>query len=193
MTAATPTDRFVVLTGGPGSGKSTLLDELAREEITSTCEAGRGIIQEQAAIGGAALPWADRQLFAELMLSWEMRSYRQAQQRSGIVLFDRAVPDVLGYLRTCGLPVPAHVRAAAEAFGYHRRVLIAPPWPEIFDQDRERRQDFDEAERTHEAMAATYTELGYELITLPKSDVATRVAFVRDLLPGNPAEHTAWA
>lgn len=28
------------------------------------------------AIGGSPLPWADRELFAELMLSWEMRTYQ---------------------------------------------------------------------------------------------------------------------
>lgn len=112
-------------------------------------EAGRGVIKDQAGIGGPALPWADRQLFAELMLSWEMRSYRHAQQQGGVVVFDRGIPDVLDYLRLCGLPVPAHVSAAVESFRYNRQVFIAPPWPEIFEQDSERRQDLDEAERTY--------------------------------------------
>ncbi len=73
-------DRFFVLTGGPGSGKTTLLDRLMQSGFATTGEAGRGVIKDQAAIGGPALPWADRQLFAELMLSWEMRSYRHAAQ-----------------------------------------------------------------------------------------------------------------
>lgn len=118
--------------------------------FTTTVEAGRGIITDQMAIGGKALPWADRALFAELMLSWELRSYRHAQQQDGVVVFDRGVPDVLGYLRLCGLPVPRHVSGAAEMVRYQRQVFIAPPWPEteIFHQDSERRQDLDEAERT---------------------------------------------
>ncbi|MGH3905836.1 MAG: AAA family ATPase [Pseudonocardiaceae bacterium] len=158
-------DRFFVLTGGPGSGKTTLLDRLVQSGFATTGEAGRGVIKDQAAIGGPALPWADRQLFAELMLSWEMRSYRHAQQQDGVVVFDRGIPDVLGYLRLCGLSVPAHVSAAAERFRYNRWVFIAPPWPEIFEQDSERRQDLDEAERTYEVMVDTYTGLGYELVT----------------------------
>lgn len=175
-------DRLVMLTGGPGSGKSTLLDGLARAGFTGTAEAGRGIIRDQRAIGGTALPWADRALFAELMLSWETRSYRWAQQQHGVVIFDRGVPDVLGYLRLAGLPVPAHVFAAAQTFRYNERVFVAPPWPEIFTHDTERRQDFAEAERTHDAMVDTYAELGYELVGLPRADLATRTEFVSELI-----------
>ncbi|PZT71717.1 MULTISPECIES: AAA family ATPase [unclassified Streptomyces] len=125
-------ERFVVITGGPGSGKSTLIDHLHGMGYARSVEAGRGVIRDQMAIGGPALPWADRALFAELMLSWELRSYRMAAGSAEPVLFDRGVPDVVGYLRLEGLPVPDHVHTAAETFRYHRRVLIAPPWPEIY-------------------------------------------------------------
>jgi predicted ATPase len=71
-------DRLFVITGGPGSGKSTLIDTLAEHGICTMPEAGRAIIQDQVAIGGEALLWSDRLAFAELMLSWDMRSYRAA-------------------------------------------------------------------------------------------------------------------
>ena len=171
-------DRFYVLTGGPGSGKSTLLDALEKLSYARTVEAGRGIIQDQVAIGGRALPWSDRAAFAELMLSWEMRSYRMAERESGIVFFDRGIPDVVGYLRLCKLAVPAHVVEAARKFRYSRRVFLAPPWREIFQSDEERKQDFAEAVRTYESMVETYTEFGYELIELPRRSVEDRVAFV---------------
>src|SRR3546814_14045915 len=57
---------FHVITGGPGSGKSTLIEALAVEGFDHMPEAGRAIIRDQVAIGGAALPWADRAAFAEL-------------------------------------------------------------------------------------------------------------------------------
>lgn len=43
----------------------------------------------------------------------------------------------------------------------------SPPWPEIYEQDSERKQSYDEAERTYESMVATYTVYGYELVHLP--------------------------
>jgi predicted ATPase len=172
------TERMFVMTGGPGSGKSTLIEALGRAGYARSIEAGRGIIQDQVTIGGRALPWRDPSAFAELMLCWEMRSWHMAQDRLGPVFFDRGVPDVVGYLRLLGLPVPKHMQKAAELFRYDRRVFIAPPWPEIFGQDSERKQSLDEAVRTYEAMVATYGGYGYELVELPRAPVEEHVRFV---------------
>ena len=171
--------RFFILTGGPGSGKSTLIDALEQAGFARSVEAGRGIIQDQVAIGGRVLPRSDPAVFAEHMLTWEMRSYHIAEQLAGRVFFDRGVPDVAGYLRLMKLPVPEHVEKAVKLFRYHRRVFLAPPWEEIFQQDRERKQDFAEAVRTYEAVASTYAECGYELVELPRASVEERVRFIR--------------
>jgi predicted ATPase len=175
-------ENFFVITGGPGSGKSTLLDSLEQRGYARTVEAGRAIIQDQMAIAGRALPWDDRVLFSELMLSWEIRSYRVAENATGPVFFDRGVTDVLGYLRLIGEPVPEHVQDAARRFRYNRNVFIAPPWREIFHEDVERKQSFDEAVRTHEALVAAYSDGGYELIELPRVSVTERASFVLDLV-----------
>ncbi|WP_137388675.1 AAA family ATPase [Rhodoligotrophos defluvii] len=171
-------DRFFVITGGPGAGKTTLIEALAAKGYHRSVEAGRGVIQQQTAINGPALPWKDRALFAELMLSWEMRSYALAAGHTGPVLFDRGLPDIIGYLRLEGLAVPAHVHEAAQCFRYHPTVLIAPPWEAIFTQDEERKQTFEEACRTYENMRRVYADYGYDLVPLPLAPVEDRVAFV---------------
>lgn len=53
---------FHVITGGPGSGKTTLIDMLASQGFHHMPEA-RAIIRDQVAIGGTALPWADRAVY----------------------------------------------------------------------------------------------------------------------------------
>jgi predicted ATPase len=171
-------ERFHVVTGGPGSGKSTLIEALGRKGFAHSVEAGRAIIQDQTAIDGPALPGRDPLAFAELMLSWELRSYRAAQASSGHVFFDRGVPDMVGYFRLLGRPAPSHVARAAERFRYNRRVFLAPPWAEIFTRDAERKQTFEEAGRTCEAMVAGYSSCGYELVVLPLASVGERVRFV---------------
>ncbi len=177
-----PSNQFFIVTGGPGSGKSTLLHALAAAGYQITIEAGRGIIQDQIRIGGTALPWLHPYAFAELMLSWEMRSHHETQGHDGPFFFDRGVPDVMGYLRLMNLEVPTHVIEATKLFRYSPTVLIAPPWQEIFENDAERKQTFDEAVRTYEVMVETYRECGYQLLELPKATVSERVAFVVDQL-----------
>lgn len=86
------TDRFFVVTGGPGAGKSTPIDALAKLGYACSIEAGRTLIQDQVSIGSLAVPWNDRALFAELMLSRDMRSYRIAQQSHGPVFSIEAWP-----------------------------------------------------------------------------------------------------
>jgi predicted ATPase len=173
-------DRFIVITGGPGSGKSTLLGALARAGFAVAPESGRQIIKEQVAAGGSTLPWADLSLFAEAMLARDIETYRSFETGAGIVFFDRGILDVLGYLTLCGLLVPPHMTAAAARYRYHPRVFIAPPWPDIFTQDAERKQTPDEAERTFQVMARTYSDAGYELVELPRVSVEERARFVRD-------------
>lgn len=171
-------ERFHVITGGPGSGKTSLIDALARAGYAHTVEAGRAIIQDQLAIDGPALPWRDPSAFAELMLSWELRSYRMAEATNGPVFFDRGVTDLVGYMTLIGRPVPAHIARAAERFRYNRRVFVAPPWLAIYTQDAERKQTPEEAVRTYEALVAAYTTCGYDLVSLPLVSVEERVRFV---------------
>lgn len=171
-------NHFYIISGGPGSGKTSLIDALAKKGIPCMPEAGRAIIQDQIAIGGYALPWHDKTAFAELMLCWEMRSYREARQLQGPVLFDRGIPDVMGYLLLSQLPVPSHIEKAAHLFKYQHRVFMAPPWEDIFIQDEERKQTFGEAQATYHSLINVYSKLGYTLLSLPLGTIEERVQFV---------------
>lgn len=171
-------DQFFVLTGGPGAGKTSLITELARRGFHTIPESGRAIIREELASGGDALPWADRMAYAERMLERDLRAYRAALALSGPVIFDRGIPDVLGYLTLCGLPIPAEVAEAAKAMPYNRRVFLAPFWEAIFEQDAERMQTPEDAEATCSVMRETYVALGYEIVELPRTDIGTRADLV---------------
>ena len=174
----TETGPFFVVTGGPGAGKTTLIERLRQRGFETVPETGRAIIRDQMAISGPALPWADRGLFAEMMLSWNMWLYRQAPRGTTPVFFDRGVVDVIGYLKLLGHPVPPHLTEAARQFRYQRTVFIAPPWADIYAHDTERKQSFAEAEATYATHVDAYVEAGYDLVTLPLVPVEERVEFV---------------
>ena len=175
-------DHMFVVTGGPGSGKSSLIAEMALRGFRTMPEAGRAIIQDQTRIGGSALPWADKRLFAELMLGWELRSHHEASTVETPVLMDRGIPDVAGYLTLSGFSVPPHVEAATQCYRYNRIVFLAPYWEAIYSRDSERKQDRHEAEATGRVMAETYTRFGYQIVELPLAGVQERAEFVMNRL-----------
>jgi len=132
------------------------------------------------ASGGRALPWDDRQLFAERMLALDIERYEKLSRSSAPVFFDRGIVDVAGYLRLSAPPISETVAHAVEQYRYNRRGFLAPYWPGIYVQDAERKQHPDEAARTCDVMRAVYSEHGYELLELPRADVRERVRFVLD-------------
>ncbi|MFT3810874.1 MAG: AAA family ATPase [Micropepsaceae bacterium] len=177
-------DNFIVITGGPGAGKSALIAELAARGYATAPEAGRAILQHQALIGGPAGHTADQRLYAELMLSWEMRSYDMMRGQPGPVFFDRSLAELTHYLPLVGLETPPHIHRAARLFRYNPRVFIAPPWREIYATDTERKQDWSEAVRSHDLAAEAYRANGYTLVELPRIPTAARADFVLAAIAG---------
>lgn len=169
---------FFVITGGPGAGKTTLIDALSKSGCQIVEEAGRRIIRDQKARGGNATHDGDRLAYRDLMFEDAVRTFAHLSNETGPVFFDRGLPDLIGYSRLIGAPVPAELRDAAAHYRYNRTVFIAPPWEEIYAQDSDRKQDFAEAIATYEAMRAAYEGPRYSVICLPKTSVGARVDFV---------------
>jgi len=171
-------DRFVVITGCSGGGKSTLLAELARRGFAVFPEAGRQIVKEQDWTGGDALPWTQPVRFAELAVSRAVHHLIVAAGSGERAFFDRGPIDQLSALERLGLPVPVSVAAAALRCRYNEIVFVAPPWPEIFATDAERRHGLEEALAEYGPLVETYRRLGYRTVELPKVSVAERADFV---------------
>jgi len=169
----------IIITGGPGMGKTSVIDWLRNAGHQVIPESGRDIIQKELKAGGNKLPWADRQGFANKMFTSATADFDKALFNNEVqTFFDRGIPDVIGYLMLCELPVPDKMFIAAKNRRYHQKVFIAPPWEEIYERDEERKQSFDEASATYEVMCRIYTDLGYSLVELPKLTIEKRAAFI---------------
>jgi predicted ATPase len=166
------------ISGGPGSGKTTVLRELAALGFQYAPEVARQIIQEQVQAGGRALPWEDREAYTSLMLQRSIASYLEHTPASRPVFSDRGIPDTLGYARLIGLPEQSAIESACREYRYASLVFVAPPWPEIYRTDSERKQDFAEAQRTFAQVTEVYRECGYMLSELPKLPPRARAQFL---------------
>lgn len=180
--AAAASSRFVIITGCSGGGKSSLLAELARRGSRTFPEPGRQIVKEQTLIGGPAFPARDGVLFSELCISRTINRMVEAADAEDFVFFDRGLIDPLSHWAKLGLEAPAHWTEAAKRFRFHRKVFVAPPWPEIFENDSERRHSFDDALSDYPVLLQIYRDFGYETTLLPKLPVSERADFVLSTL-----------
>lgn len=177
-------DRFVIISGCSGGGKSTLLAELALRGHAVVPEPGRRIVVEELASGGTALPWMDDLAFVRRAAAMALADREAAEAAEGWVFFDRGLIDAVGGIAyLTGEPVLEPIRTAHR---YHSRVFMAPPWPEIYETDNERRHGLDAAIPEYERMLGVYPALGYEVVLLPKAPVAERADFVLRTL-GRPS------
>lgn len=170
--------RRYVITGGPSAGKTTLIELLEQAGHRTVEEPGRAIIVGERAIGGSALPWADREAYARAQWERHLGDFQAAAQGEGTVFFDRGLPDVIGYLQLSGLAVPPEMIVDAKRLRYNEPVFVAPWWSDIYTRDSERRQSPEEAEQTCAVMRRTYVKLGYETIDLPLGTPEERLEFV---------------
>lgn len=168
---------FVIISGCSGGGKSTLLSELERRGYAVVEEPGRRVVQEQARVGGPALPWLDMAAFLRRAIDLALDDYANAPgDGSQWVFFDRGLIDAAAALQTLtGEPLLEKLRQQNR---YHSRVFLTPPWPEIYVQDDERRHDMTAALREYERLQTTYPSLGYSVSLVPKVSVAERADFV---------------
>jgi len=174
-------EQFVLITGCSGGGKSTLLAELRARGHPVVEEPGRRIVKNELEAGGGALPWLDPLAFARQAIAMALADREAAQGHSGWVFFDRGIIDAASALEILtGEPV---LEALGTLHRYHHRVFMAPPWPEIYVTDAERRHGFEAGLSEYERLQISLPTLGYEVLTLPKTTVAARADFVLAALP----------
>jgi len=168
-----------IITGGPGSGKSTLVEGLEKAGYSCSAEISRQMIQAEVAKGSDCLPWLDILCFSDRVIA-EMTKAWHAASANPLTFFDRGIPDVIAYLKIDKLEIPANYLDNLAQHAYEKKVFILPPWADIYINDNERWQSFEEASLIHSAIKNTYTGFGFELIEVPKVSLAARIAFVLD-------------
>jgi predicted ATPase len=169
-------EQFVLITGCSGGGKSSLLAELQGRGCHVVEEPGRRIVRQERASGGRALPWVDSVAFLHRAMEMALADREAARAFSGWVFFDRGLIDAASALED--LTAEPALETLGAAHRYHRRVFMAPPWPEIFETDAERRHGFEAGLPEYRRLEKALPALGYEVITLPRVAVAARADFV---------------
>lgn len=170
--------RFYLITGCSGGGKSTLLQALAEAGHAVVPEPGRRVLAAERASDSAGLPWVDMAAFAQAAVRMARLDLETAKALQGPVFFDRGLIDAAVALHHAAR-VPL-----AETLGKNRHyadtVFLAPPWPELFETDTDRRHRFEDAVAEYNRLAIALQHCGRHTLVLPKDTLPRRMAFVLD-------------
>ncbi len=171
--------RFII-TGAPGTGKTTLINTLHKKGYTTFEEVSRRVIISEQQNNGTKTPWQDVEAFTNLVYEQTKKELNIAIQSCAFV--DRGLADNIAYLKQKKLPIAEKFLTFDYHKYYHTHVFILPIWKDIYVQDEQRLQSFDEAERLHILLMETYQNLGFSLQLLPKQSVEERWKFIKNYI-----------
>lgn len=168
----------IVVVGGPGSGKSSIINELISRGFTCFEEISREVILEARKNGDDQLFLTQPLLFSELLLKGRHKQYLDAEKSNKTIVFlDRGTPDVIAYMDYVNETYPDNFIETCELTKYNDAYILRP-WQDIYKQDNERYETFEEATKIHDYLVKTYTRFGYQLKDVPFGTVSERVDYI---------------
>lgn len=161
--------RFII-TGGPATGKSSIIEYA--QQIGHDCfeEVSREIIHKKNIKKTAKNFDFESAVYQE----------RKTQYLSATKLhfYDRSMLDGLAYMNLQNIAIPQHMLSDLKAYRYESKVFITPIWKEIYKQDSERFESFEEAIAIDKSLRKIYQSFDYELVEVPLINIEERMKFI---------------
>jgi len=172
----------IVIIGGPGTGKTTIIQELSKKGYSCMPEISRQVTKMARKNGIEQLFLKDPMLFSKLLLEGRINQYKEAShKKTDYVFFDRGIPDVHAYMNYMGIKYP-DIYIKESLHNMYDAVFIMPPWKDIYINDEERYESFEQSLAIHNHLYNTYTSIGYKPVEVPFGNVMKRVDFILNKL-----------
>ena len=120
----------------------------------------------------------DKQAFSNKLFAGELDSLKSFKTLDDLVFWGRSIIDVYGYCKLEGLEISDQLLKACTEIKFSDAVFIFPPWKDIYLNDSERKQSFEQAINTYQVMVGCYRQFGYNLIEMPLDSIQHRLQFV---------------
>ena len=181
------TNKRIVITGGPGTGKTVLISSLEEKGFHCFHEVIRTItldaLNDKPANEILINPIDfvdDAKSFNDELINARLNHFNKGISIDKKHLFyDRGLPDVIAYMNYFKQPIDKRYNVLCLENRYDE-VLILPPWKDIYVQDNERMENFEQACGIHKHLENTYIDLGYRPIEVPFGTIDNRLRFVVD-------------
>lgn len=170
--------RRIVITGGPGSGKTSLIKYLEDKGYKVKEEISREVTLQAQKEGIDQLFLEKPILFSQKLLEGRLKQYLEGNDCVDKVLFyDRGMPDVTAYMDCVNTEYPEYFSKTCIEHRYDE-VFVLPPWKQIYKQDNERYESFDQAEKIFHFLKKGYTNFGYKIHEVPVGSIEDRAHYI---------------
>jgi Predicted ATPase len=167
-----------VISGGPGSGKTTLVSLLEEQGHVCMHEISRDVIKAAQEEGIEQLFLENPLLFSQKLLEGRLQQFEAgASHQIPFLFYDRGMPDVTAYMDYIRSHYPDNFYRTCMSNRYDS-VFLLPPWEEIYEQDNERYESFDEAEKIYRYLVHGYQKYGYHITEVPIGSVPSRIDYI---------------
>lgn len=168
----------IVITGGPGSGKTALIKYLENQGHQVMHEISREVILEAQKHGIEQLFLDNPILFSEKLLEGRLKQFREGENcQTETLFYDRGMPDVTAYMDFVNTYYPKNFPETCFAYKYDE-IFVLPPWEEIYEQDNERYESFEQAEKLFDFLKKGYENYGYKTYEVPVGSIKERAEFI---------------
>lgn len=167
---------WYVITGAPSSGKTTVLNALSELGYRTIPEAARVLIDEEMARGKTLEEIRkDEAEFQRKTLEIKV-DIEKNTPTDEIVFFDRAIPDSTAYYQTIGQDHEEVYEVCNEH--KYKKVFFFERVP--FEKDYARTENEETTERLNNLLHKAYSDLGYEVVTIPTVKTEDRIKIILD-------------
>ena len=171
----------ILITGGPSTGKSTLVSELENNGLYCFHEISRELTQKMRKKGFDQFFLTNPIDFSKDLFKLRLKQYKLKINSCKFLVYDRGPIDVIAYLNFKGIEVPDELLSKSKKIDYDY-IFILRPWKEIYVNDSERHETFDECLRINKFIQKTYERFNFNLLEIPKFSVNDRVRFIKKII-----------